>query len=714
MDSRSLLKTLTLMKLKRSGGILPVGGYSMIPLLVAGDNVRLDIRDGYSIGDIVICIDSKARLLVHRIIDTEKDENGETVYVTKGDNAVASELIEKAFCIGKVTEAFNKWGKQLKFGEPSEHDMKIVEYSRKVNKIYTDTQDPNAAYSSSCNVQIYDMAPDDIKEYVYKAQDYMVQKAKEYVTGDIQPPDESFVYTRDFYSMLVNHRVVNVISPMFSEACGRFNKMFKLAKARNLAAARQRLEWSRRITAAFEKENIIYAVYKGITISHIAYKNDILRECDDIDILVHPGSIQRAHSIMLELGFAQKDAQGLHTEEIPLTEYPTHLTPYTALSAPSVTCELHTALYITEDHTDEILSRRRMMNADGYEFYAMSDADIYVCQLYTTAADDFGCANMTYEEDPNIFLQLKFRNYLDIALLSRELSGISKEYISELAYRYDISFYLYLALDYTCKIFAPAPFLGGIEDLRDMIKKREDICEKMYELPIDVRSCLMSPFKMKMNGAALIKLRDAYYMSRRWRVKQAEFQAGKYKELRRGETLACKCGCGSTEMRFTGTEVEVSGRVSVPGSNEFMITLRRMNGRKYRCRGDWCTEVLLIYCRPYDNTVRAGTLYIDDELPWEKRIRMICGIIRSGENKTGLRLEMHEKTDNIRLGQNGGAEYKVSFKTAEKDHIKKYEYMYISGRLFAIQNGEMSTVYRITYDEDENLKIVFDLNSKTY
>lgn len=705
MDSRNLLKILTGMKLKQSGGILPVGGYSMIPLLVAGDNVRLEERENYSIGDIIICIDQRARLLVHRIIDIENGEN-EPIYITKGDNAVAAERIERSYCMGKVVEAANRSGKMLKFGEPTEKDLQIVKYSRKVNEIYNDTRDPNEAYSSEYNARIYEMAPDDIKEYVYKAQEYMIQKACEYITGRNEPQDETFVYTRDFYSMLVNHRVVNVLSPYFTEECGRFSKMFKLTKARNFTAARQRIEWSRKITAAFEDAGIAYVVYKGITVSYFAYGDPIMRECDDIDFLIAPKYVQKAHDIMIKLGFAQAghDYEN-HIEEKPLMEYPTHLAPY-VIPGTGITAELHTALYITEDHTEEILSRRHRIDVGDYEFYALSDVDLYICQLYTTAVDDFGCANMTYEDDPNIFLQLKFRNYLDIVLLTRKLTDISGEYLIELARRYDICFYLYLALDYTCKIFEPADFIGKISDLRDLIKESEDIDESFYMLPIDARSCLQSPFKMKMNGAALVRLRDAFYMSRRWRVQKAIFDAGEYEELRQGNELEFSTGLGS--IRYANNELIFRTRMDMPESGEFMVTVRRMSDHKYRKPGDYCLEAKFLYCNMNNNTAAEGILYTEDELPWEKRIEIICGIIKTGINKTNLRVRIDRVDQNIQFVEETKIDTTCNLLINHENLKQKFKFEYISGRVFELKEDKVLKVHRTTMDCDEHLKISFD------
>ena len=60
------------MKLEQTGGTLLVGGFSMIPLLVAGDTIKLQKQETYQIGDIIVCIDQKARLVVHSIIKINK------------------------------------------------------------------------------------------------------------------------------------------------------------------------------------------------------------------------------------------------------------------------------------------------------------------------------------------------------------------------------------------------------------------------------------------------------------------------------------------------------------------------------------------------------------------------------------------------------------------------------------------------------------------
>ena len=84
MDSRKILRTLTKMKMMQSDNVLHVGGFSMIPLLVAGDNIRIKEQDKYQVGDIVVCVAEKpgsASLVVHRIIYIRRKE-GKLFYIT--------------------------------------------------------------------------------------------------------------------------------------------------------------------------------------------------------------------------------------------------------------------------------------------------------------------------------------------------------------------------------------------------------------------------------------------------------------------------------------------------------------------------------------------------------------------------------------------------------------------------------------------------------
>lgn len=386
-------------------------------------------------------------------------------------------------------------------------------------------------------------------------------------------------------------------------------------------------------------------------------------------------------------------------------EYMTHLTPYVIPGA-GITVELHTALYIAEWHTEEIIARRQRIDVGGYEFYALSDEDIYICQMYTTAVDDFGCANMSYEEDPNIFLQLKFRNYIDIILIVKYFSGISFERIIELGRRYDILFYLYLALDYTCKIFDITDETETVFRLRQAVKEAEKIDGSMYEFPIDAKSCLLSPFKMKMNGAALVRLRDAYYMSQRWRVKQEIFRSGKYIEMREGGILEYSSGIGRT--LYSDGRLTLRVQMPLADTKEYVILLRRMSDTKYMKPGDYCFEAKFMYFDLNKFEVNKGTLYIDSELPWEKRIELLCGIIKDGTNKTKLRIEGLQKEKLKASHTMNNIDESIYFEVGDELREQKYKFIYFSAFVFETHNGIVQKINKVTYPEEEHLKIIVD------
>lgn len=709
MDGRNVLRTLTDMKLRQTGGRLPVGGYSMIPFLVAGDVIQVTKQDAYKIGDIIVCIDQAPKLVVHRVIRIEKTGDG-LLYITKGDNAVASEQIESEYCFGKVTEVSNSNGKYLKVETPRLRDKITVFLSKKVNLIYNTTHDPNAAFSSRYNRRIYDSAPDYLKKYVYEAQDYMLRKMKDYI--EETPPSagkESFLFTKDFYAMLINHRVINVLSAYVMPESGRFGKLVKLAKARNLAAAAKRLEWCRKITEAFEAAGIQYVVYKGIAVSYFIYGDAVTRECDDIDLLIEAKDVQAAHTIMNRLGFYYLNGGNFCQTETPTEEYPTHLTPY-VVPQEGVTAELHTALYIDEAHTAGILARRQKIRLEEeYAFYVLGDLDLYVCQLYVTAVDDFGCSNISCEEDPNIFLRLKLRNYLDTALLTRRFQHLKREEILKMAIAYDINFYLYLALDYTCKIFEPAGFLEPVQELRDFFKEYEDLDERLFRLPVDAHACLDSPFKMKMNGRALRRLRDAFYMSEAWKRKQAEFQEGKFLELRSGSPLCFRNGDISETIRRDGKKLkfELALNPSVlPG--EFIVAVRKMNPQKYRKQGDYGYDMKFLYVDMHKNTMKEGILKIDSVQPWKERMEAVYRALNGKVKYWKFPVKIRKKSTFVYDSKNKKYKIKIIFAYKVKRLKNPYIYEFFSTFMFEFKGSELIKMFKISTKTDENLKISFD------
>lgn len=276
----------------------------MIPFLVAGDVIQVTKQDAYKIGDIIVCIDQAPKLVVHRVIRIEKTGDG-LLYITKGDNAVASEQIESEYCFGKVTEVSNSNGKYLKVETPRLRDKITVFLSKKVNLIYNTTHDPNAAFSSRYNRRIYDSAPDYLKKYVYEAQDYMLRKMKDYI--EETPPSagkESFLFTKDFYAMLINHRVINVLSAYVMPESGRFGKLVKLAKSPGISPP-QPNAWNGagKLQKPSKPPEYNTSSIKALPFLILYTADAVTRECDDIDLLIEAKDVQAAHTIMNRLGF---------------------------------------------------------------------------------------------------------------------------------------------------------------------------------------------------------------------------------------------------------------------------------------------------------------------------------------------------------------------------------------------------------------------------
>lgn len=628
MDKRKVLKTLTEMKMQNDGGILHVGGFSMIPLLVPGDIVRLVRLERYKVGDIVVCIDDNARLLIHRIINIVKvnsQENKKSTllkYITKGDNAVATEVISQEFCIGKVAEITNANGKHIEMKNLTEHDKEVVRLSRKVNSIYIKTQDPNIAFSSKYHMTIYDMAPDYLKKHVYEAQDFMIKKSIEFMgnmlpdmvkTQDLYDKHQDFEFTRDFYSMLITHRVLNILSPYVYSISGRFGKFLKLAKANNYAGAARRFDMAVKIAEEFERAGVKYVLYKGIAASYAIYGDTNIRECDDIDFLILPQDKKKAHQAMYRLEFSHLDQNAetlsfFRTEE-PTELYHTHLMPY-AHPETGITVELHTAIFVVEDQTPSILDGRRKITIKGHDLYVLNEIDAYVCQLYITAMDDFGCSNMSYIEDPNIFFRLKFRNYVDICMMTLKFNYINVEEILAAARKYDISFYIYSALFFTCEIYEYAPFTFYAEQIMKAVKKYQNINEKMYDLPVDAKECLRTPFKMKMNGEALRNLRDAFYISSQQIVNADAL------EISKGENVTANINGVSEKIYCTGNRIVFNFEIDESiRRDEYILLIRGFYEEEKPKKDVPYYTVKYIYRNVQKNITKRGVFYMTRLLP---------------------------------------------------------------------------------------------------
>ena len=100
-NEKNYFKAVFLRQLQKNSRI-SVRGISMEPTLYEGDVVNTEICDKYDIGDIVIALDDPCRLLIHRIVGIEFSQNGNRIYILKGDNAELCERVPENFCLAKV------------------------------------------------------------------------------------------------------------------------------------------------------------------------------------------------------------------------------------------------------------------------------------------------------------------------------------------------------------------------------------------------------------------------------------------------------------------------------------------------------------------------------------------------------------------------------------------------------------------------------------
>lgn len=711
MDGRKILKTLTKMKMLQNDNVLEVGGFSMIPLLVAGDFIKIVEQKSYKVGDIVVCVDERngqARLVVHRVISVCK-KDGEKVYVIKGDNAIAAEFIENEFCLGKVVEINNKNGKKIAVNTPSEKDNEIVALSREVWSLYKKTGDPTVAFSSKPHMKIYDMAPDYLKEYVFAAQKEMIKRGAELVQGlPPSPPDPNFEFSKDFYFMLALHRVTNVLDPYVIEGSGRYGKHIKLSKARNLTLARRRFKKACEIAEAFEKEGIKYLIFKGLASSYFIYGDPNIRECDDVDFLILPDDVQRSHEILKCLGYAYHDERGFYWTEEPEEHYHTHIQPYIHETDHN-TVELHTAIFTKEVYTESVLENRKRINIDGHQLYVLSDVEAFLCQLFVTAVDDYAASNMTYEMDPNIFFQLKFRNYLDIALMAVKYSHLPQEDIIQTAMKYDLNFHIFFAADFTCRIFEQAPFTEMLQQLRDKFINNEQLEETMYYLPVGIQDCLQSPFKMKMNGRVLCNLRDGYTLSSGWRRAQQEIEKEEFTEIK-GQELYKFSSKGITGViKQTAKHIKVDLQAEIEEQpEEFLVVFKSLLKDKYKKPGDVAYDVRFLYVNKREMYFRKGKVLQNSYMPMDELSEAVTNYVRGKSKKSKFGLHIGKKQTFCHRGELLKTEMNCIFDKNTLFEKNKRKFMVFSAIFIELHDSKLKKEIILNKKDAEILKFSFD------
>lgn len=92
--------TLELLRLRakiKKPFMLTVVGTSMIPIICEGQSISICRKDTYEIGDILVFIYAKDRIIVHRLLDIRGDR-----YFCKGDNSFEMEEFGNDQVIGAV------------------------------------------------------------------------------------------------------------------------------------------------------------------------------------------------------------------------------------------------------------------------------------------------------------------------------------------------------------------------------------------------------------------------------------------------------------------------------------------------------------------------------------------------------------------------------------------------------------------------------------
>lgn len=106
-------------KLEHTGfALVKTDGTSMRPLIWTGQHcVAVVLIEGEpKVGDLLAFINivgGRKRGIIHRLVEI-REESGETLYITRGDNCIGCEILHSSQIIGKVTEihrltAYRPW-----------------------------------------------------------------------------------------------------------------------------------------------------------------------------------------------------------------------------------------------------------------------------------------------------------------------------------------------------------------------------------------------------------------------------------------------------------------------------------------------------------------------------------------------------------------------------------------------------------------------------
>ena len=88
MNNQTILTLLKFQLMNKKSVEITVAGSSMNPVLKDGDRIRIEHRDSYAIGDILVFSYKNQELLVHRLLQIKEGK-----YFCKGDNSMRLEDI---------------------------------------------------------------------------------------------------------------------------------------------------------------------------------------------------------------------------------------------------------------------------------------------------------------------------------------------------------------------------------------------------------------------------------------------------------------------------------------------------------------------------------------------------------------------------------------------------------------------------------------------
>jgi len=145
-----------------------------------------------------------------------------------------------------------------------------------------------------------------------------------------------------------------------------------------------------RLGNLLKKHDVLYAVRKGVTIDHYGYSGRNVRYFNDIDIAISPADASKVKDIISRetsyipdsyFNFVAQKIETLPRETLVLLKiYPDHIPQYTRMSEGPIQVPLQLDIafslsWVTSEYPidiDHALSKRRLITANGSEFYSLS------------------------------------------------------------------------------------------------------------------------------------------------------------------------------------------------------------------------------------------------------------------------------------------------------------------------------------------------------